>query len=309
MSVTLKQLTYFKALAEHRNFGRAAEACHVSQPALSVQIRELEANLNGPLVERHARDVVLTPFGRQTLAHAERVLAEVETLQRSARWRSGLAGKLALGMIPTIAPYLLPDALAALRARDISLDVQVMEGKTDRLISMLLAGSLDAAVMALPAGAEGLTEHPLFEDRFLLAGMPSRIAALTDAAESLRPAVLESHQLMLLEDGHCLTDQALEVCGRGRGHSLINMGASSLPTLSRLVAAGFGFTLMPELAAQVETKATPGITLHRFSDPQPSRQIGLVRRVGSEEEGWFMELAEVLRDVGQTLIGNTNDIV
>ncbi len=302
MNVTLKQLRYFRALAEHRNFGRAAEACHISQPALSIQIKELEAHLNGPLVERHARDVVLTPFGRQALTYAERILDEIETLQRSARWRSGLAGKLALGVIPTIAPYLLPDALATLRARDISLDVQVMEGKTDRLINMLHAGTLDAAVMALPSGVDGLTELPLFQDRFLLAGTPERVQHLEKAVKTLEPLTLKTHQLMLLEDGHCLTDQALEVCGRGRGHSLINMGASSLPTLTRLVAAGFGFTLMPELAAKVELAATPGITLRRFHGEQPARQIGLVRRQGSDEDGWFTELADMLAKVGSDIV-------
>ncbi|GAA6207390.1 hydrogen peroxide-inducible genes activator [Cognatishimia sp. WU-CL00825] len=302
MNLTIKQLSYFKALATHRNFGRAAAACFVSQPAMSVQIRELERTLNGRLVERHARDIVLTPFGRQTLDYANRILADVADLERAARWRSGLAGKLALGMIPTIAPYLLPSALAALRARDISLDVQVMEGKTDRLIGLLEAGNLDAAVMALPSGVEGLTDVPLFEDRFLLAGTPARVDALEAAVESLQPTALENHQLMLLEDGHCLTDQALDVCGRGRGHSQINMGASSLSTLSRLVEAGFGLTLMPELAAQVEQAATPGITLRRFAEPQPSRQIGLVRRAGSDDDGWFAELATLLTEVGQGLL-------
>ncbi len=305
MTITLRQLTYFKALAAHRNFGRAAGACHVSQPALSVQIKDLETSLKGPLVERHARDVVLTPFGRQTLEYANRILQDVETLEQSARWRSGLVGQLALGMIPTIAPYLLPNALERLRSRDISLDVHVMEGKTDRLIGMLQAGTLDAAVMALPSGHEGLTEIPLFEDRFLLAGTPERVQVLENAAETLRPTVLQSHQLMLLEDGHCLTDQALEVCGRGRGHSQINMGASSLATLSRLVAAGFGFTLMPELAIFVEQASTPGITLCRFSSPEPSRQIGLVRRAGSGDDGWFVELAELLRGVGNDLVAAT----
>lgn len=304
MNITLRQLTYFKALAEQRNFGRAADVVHVSQPALSVQIRELEKTLGAALVERQARDVVLTPFGRRILAHAERVLAATQALGDAARWRGGLAGQLRLGLIPTLAPYLLPKALEALRSRDISLDVQVQEAKTDRLLADLRAGRLDAAVIALPSGEEGLIEMPLFEDRFLLAGTAARLAAQGrgPGAEALRPMELGASQLLLLEEGHCLTDQALEVCGRGRGHAQINMGASSLSTLSRLVAAGFGLTLMPELAALQEQRAAPDMHLMRFSAPEPARQVGLVRRAASEDDGWFTALATMLSDVGKRLV-------
>lgn len=301
MNITLRQLHYFQALAEHRNFGRAAEAVHISQPALSVQIRELEASLGAKLVERQARDVLLTPFGRRILAQADTILREVRVLEEAARWKAGLSGQLTLGVIPTIAPYLLPGALAALRARDIRLDVQVQEGKTVRLLEALKSGQLDAAVMALPTGEGDLIEEPLFEDRFLLAGTQARLAALGDA-ETLRPTELRPAQLLLLEDGHCLTDQALEVCGQGRGHAQINMGASSLATLTRLVAAGFGLTLMPEMAALSERRAAPDMHLQRFCAPEPARMIGLVRRASSVDDGWFSDLAAILRDTGQDLI-------
>ncbi|THD74985.1 LysR family transcriptional regulator [Thalassobius vesicularis] len=301
MSVTLRQLQYFQALAEHRHFGRAAEAVHISQPALSVQIRELEATLGGALVERQAREVRLTPFGRRVLDQAMRVLNEVRALEETARWKGGLSGRLALGVIPTIAPYLLPGALAALRARDIHLDVQVQEAKTVRLLEALKSGQLDAAVMALPVIEDGLVAEPLFEDRFLLAGTQAQLAAL-GSAETLRPTALRPAQLLLLEDGHCLTDQALEVCGQGRGHAQINMGASSLATLTRLVAAGFGLTLMPEMAALAERQAAPGMHLMRFTAPEPFRTIGLVRRASSVDDGWFSDLAEVLRRTGSQLI-------
>lgn len=301
MNVTLRQLTYFQALAEHRNFGRAAEAVHISQPALSVQIKELEASLGARLVERQARDVLLTPFGRRILAQTEVILREMRVLQEAARWKGGLSGQLALGVIPTIAPYLLPGALAALRTRDIHLDVQVQEGKTVRLLETLKAGHLDAAVMALPTGEEGLIEEPLFEDRFLLAGTRAGLDALGNP-ETLRPTELRPAQLLLLEDGHCLTDQALEVCGQGRGHAQINMGASSLATLTRLVAAGFGLTLMPEMAALSERQAAPDMHLVRFCAPEPARMIGLVRRASSVDDGWFSDLAAILRDTGRALI-------
>ncbi|MGX0975224.1 LysR family hydrogen peroxide-inducible transcriptional activator [Roseovarius sp. MBR-51] len=304
MNITLRQLGYFKALAEQRNFGRAAEVVNISQPALSVQIKELESTLGQKLVERRARDVVLTPFGRLILAHAIRVLDEIQGLTEAARWQGGLAGRLSLGIIPTIAPYILPGVLEALRSRDISLDVQVREAKTDQLIADIQSGQLDAAIMARPVASEGLSERLLFEDRFLLAGTAVRLSALGQGVDALRPTSLAHSPLLLLEDGHCLTDQALEVCGRGRGHAQIDMGASSLGTLSRLVAAGFGLTLMPEIAAATEVRAAPGIYLRRFTPPEPARQIVLVRRHSTHDEVWFEKLAEVLQAVGQSMISH-----
>jgi len=302
MNITLRQLSYFRALAAQRHFGRAAATVNISQPALSVQIREMEAQLGQPLVERRPRDVVLTPFGRLILAHAERVAAEMRSLEETARWQGGQAGRLRLGIIPTIAPYILPGTLEALRSFDINMDVHVQEGKTDRLIAELLDGALDAVVMALPVEDEGLRAVPLFEDRFLLAGSAARLAALGAGVEALRPDVLGGAQLLLLEDGHCLTDQALDLCGRGRGHAQIDMGASSLATLTRLVAAGFGLTLMPELAARVEARSAPGVELARFAAPEPGRQIVLVRRAGTPEAGWFTDLGRVLARVGTDMV-------
>ncbi|MFX0544431.1 LysR substrate-binding domain-containing protein [Roseovarius sp. S1116L3] len=307
MSVTLRQLAYFRALAEHRHFGRAAAAVAVSQPALSVQIRELEATLGQPLVERRARDVVLTPFGRLMLTHAEAVGEGVRAMGDAARWHGGLSGRLRLGLIPTLAPYLLPGVLERLRSGDISMDVSVQEAKTDRLIGDLTAGRLDAAVMALPVEADGLIARPLFEDRFLLAGSAARLDALQSAVRTLRPDDLGAQQLLLLEDGHCLTDQALEACKRGRGHGQIDMGASSLATLTRLVAAGFGLTLMPELAAEEELRGAPGLRLVRFDAPEPRRTICLVRRASTSGDGWFGQLAEVLTQVGQAITQGAAD--
>lgn len=307
MNITLRQLGYFTALAEHRNFGRAARAVNVSQPALSVQIREMETTLGQPLVERRARDVVLTPFGRTILDHAARVLAEMQDLGDAARWQAGLTGRLSLGLIPTIAPYLLPPALAALRSGDISLDVHISEAKTETLIEGLQSGHLDAAVMALPVDVPGLSAEPLFADRFLLAGSAARLAALGHGREALRPTALDTAQLLLLEDGHCMTDQVLDICGRGRGHAQIDMGTSSLPTLSRLVAAGFGLTLMPELAARAEAQAAPGLCLARFAAPEPARRIALVRRSSSRAEKWFTDLAALLARAGRQIVDDLRD--
>lgn len=308
MNITIRQLDYFHALARHRNFRRAAEACHVSQPALSVQIKAMEEALGGALVERLSRDVILTPLGRQVLQVTERIRTGMADLDQIARRGQGAGGVLALGVIPTIAPYFLPEALAALRSRDIALDVQVTEAKTDRLAAMLSEGALDAAVMALPVDVTGLSHVPLFEDRFLLAGSAARLGEL-NPADMLAPESLNLRQMMLLEDGHCLTDQALEVCGRGRGHPQINMGASSLSTLSRLVAAGFGLTLMPELAALTETQAAPDMRLRRFTEPEPARMVALFRRASGAPPDWFTELAALLTPVGQGLVAKARAVV
>ncbi len=305
MNFTFRQLQYFRAVAEQRNFGRAAQVCHVSQPALSVQIKALEEAMGGPLFERQARDILLTPLGRDVLDHADQVLIAADRLDRFARDHSGGHRSLSIGIIPTVAPYLLPGVLAGLRSGDVSLRVRIREARTERLLAMLRGGEIDAAVLALPTGETALHEEPLFEDRFLLAGSQSRLNRLTISPEALRPLDLQAAQLMLLEDGHCLTDQALEVCGQDRASGQINMGASSLATLSRLVAEGFGLTLMPELAARAEADAVPGLRLLRFATPQPARTIGLVRRSSTGGEGWFDRLSEVIRQVGEDVVAQT----
>lgn len=306
MNFTFRQLQYFRAVAEQRNFGRAAQVCHVSQPALSVQIKALEEAMGGPLFERQARDILLTPLGRDILDRADQVLKAADRLDRFARDHSGGHRSLSIGMIPTVAPYLLPGVLAGLRSGDVSLRVQIREARTERLLTMLRGGEIDAAVMALPAGGADLHEEPLFEDRFLLAGSQTRLSRLTVSPEALRPLDLQAAQLMLLEDGHCLTDQALEVCGRDRTSGQINMGASSLATLSRLVAEGFGLTLIPELAAKAEADAVPGLRLLRFAAPQPARTVGLVRRLSTGGEDWFDRLTEVIRQVGEEIVAQTS---
>ncbi|WP_170463972.1 hydrogen peroxide-inducible genes activator [Ruegeria arenilitoris] len=305
MNFTLRQLQYFSAVADQRNFGRAAQVCHVSQPALSVQIKSLEETLGGPLFERQARDILLTPLGRDVLDYARQVLGAADRLDQFAKDNSSGHRSLSIGIIPTIAPYLLSGVLAGLRTTDVSLRVQIREARTERLLAMLRAGEIDAGVMALPSGGSEMFELPLFEDRFFLAGSAGRLQTVPTNPDALRPIDLQKAQLMLLDDGHCLTDQALEVCGQDRSSGLINMGASSLATLSRLVADGFGLTLMPELAARSETEAVPGLKLMRFGAPQPARTVGLVRRLSTGREDWFDSLAEVIRRVGEEIVTAT----
>lgn len=262
-----------------------------------MQIKALEDECGAALVERTPAGVLLTPQGRAVAAHAERVLAEVAGLEQCLR-QPGQGGRLALGMIPTLAPYLLPVALPRLRSHDISRDLHLREAQTDRLIDELLAGGLDAAVVATPAPDDRLVAMPLFRDRFLLAGSAARIEALGDGGTAPRPDRLDPGQLLLLDEGHCLGDQALELCGLTRRSGRLDLGAASLATLCRLAAQGMGLTFLPEVARAQECAAAPGLATLHFAPPQPERQVMLMRRASTPAGGWFDDLARVLREFG-----------
>ncbi|MCB1339255.1 MAG: LysR family transcriptional regulator [Maritimibacter sp.] len=299
MNVTLRQLSYLVALAEERHFGRAAERVHVSQPALSTQIRELEDRLGAALVDRSDRAVRLTPAGDEVLASSRRIMAEVERMEAAARWQDGLVGRLKLGMIPTVAPYLLPQALARIRTRAQGLDLRLREAQTEVLLDALADGGLDAAVIALPAGRPGLVEEPLFTDHFVLAAAAGQVTEMRSVGAVPRPGDLDPTRLLLLDEGHCLADQALDVCNTSRGATQVDLGASSLPTLCGLVAAGYGQTLLPEIAVGAEAAAAPRMGVIRFPEPQPARVVGLVRRDLGGPDGWFRVLAEILAEAGE----------
>ena len=301
MSVTLRQLSYFLALAEERSFVRAAQKVHVTQPALSMQIKEMEANLNVALVERLPREVRLTRAGRAVEARARRIVAEIAELEGAAR-RQGLTGRINLGVIPTIAPYLLPASLPVLRQRDVTRDIRIREAQTDTLLDELERGVLDAVVMVEPGPSRDLVASRLFEDRFLLAGSADRLARLGGRSDALRPRGLDPDQLLLLDEGHCLADQALDVCGLTRRQTRLDLGASSLSTLCGLVGQGFGLTFVPELAVGTELAAVQGMRLVRFARPEPARMVALVRRTSSEDGGWFEEIAGVLGAAGEKIV-------
>ncbi len=307
MKITLKQLQYFRALAEARNFGRAAEIANVTQPALSMQIKELEAILGVQLVERLPRDVRLTREGRAVLERAERVLTEAMELEASAR-RATLGAALNVGMIPTVAPYLLAGTLARLRAADITRDLRLREAQTADLLSALRDGRLDAVVLADPPNSPDLEAAALFEDRFLLAGTEARLQALDGGPEALRPMALRPEHLLLLDEGHCLADQALEFCRLDRRQTRLDLGASSLGTLCGLVAEGFGLTFLPEIALASETAASPALSLRRFKVPEPARRIALVRRKGSAGGAWFEDLQAHLCAAGAELLAGAQQI-
>ncbi|HRN89943.1 LysR substrate-binding domain-containing protein [Hyphomicrobium sp.] len=290
-NVTLKQLRYFDALARELHFGRAAEACAVTQPALSMQIHELEQSLGLVLVERTRAGVQLTGKGAEIAARCARVLGDVRDLVAYAQHSNRLlAGTLRLGVIPSVAPYLLPPLLPLLRDAYPDLELHVRETQTQPLTDELLEGKLDVLLLALPLKNPDLTNLPLFEDKFLLA-MPKerKLSGRVRATKEL----IEHERLLLLEEGHCLRDQALTYCSLQQVDAVNTFGASSLATIVEMVSAGFGITLLPEMSIGIEERGRD-ITLVRFVEPEPFRTIGLVWRSTSPRTNDFEELGRLV---------------
>lgn len=289
--VSLKQLKYFDAVARTGHFGKAAERCSVTQPALSMQVQELEKFLGVQLLERGRNGVILTEGGKEIAQRAARVLADVRDIVDLAR-RQGdvLSGPLRLGVIPSVAPYILPQLLPMLRNQVPELDLQIRESQTKTLIGELADGQLDLLLLALPIEHPDLETIRLFDDRFLLAMATShRISNRVKAT----PDLLENDRLLLLEEGHCMRDQALAFCNLRRIENINTFGASSLSTLVQMVANGLGMTLLPELAVPFETRRGD-IHLMRFADPEPQRVIGLAWRKSSPRKRHFIELGQMI---------------
>ena len=306
--ITLRQLRYLSALAKHGHFGRAAEACSVTQPALSMQIRDLERTLGVAVVERRPGDVMLTDVGREIARRGEDVLTASRDLVDFARHRSGLlTGRLTLGVIPSLAPYLLPRILPLLQSRFPELQLELRETQTWQLIENIKSGALDAAMLALPVAEADIDTIVLFEDLFLLA-----VPASDPRQETARVAAddIDQSRLILLEDGHCLRDQALAFCATatrvrtGAGGGTV-FGASSLNTVMQMVAGGYGVTLIPQIAADVERRDIR-VKFLRLENPQPGRSIGLVFRRTSPRKADFAALGEVVKEsVGTAADGSS----
>ena len=293
--MNLRDLQYLVALAEHRHFGRAAEASFVSQPTLSTQIRKLEEELGVTLVERTPRKVMLTPAGREMAERARRVLAEVEQMKEAARRsRDPEAGSVRLGIFPTLGPYLLPHVVPRLRERFPKLELLLVEEKSPVLLERLHEGKLDAALLALPLHDDSLHVEFLFEEPFLLA-VPSghRLAG----ARALSMADIADERLLLLEDGHCMRDQALDVCRLAGAGEKTGFQATSLETLRQMVAANVGVTLLPVLSVKPPVAHSDEISLLPFRDPPPSRRIAMAWRRTSAMGGLLSRMADVLREV------------
>lgn len=295
-NLTLKHLRYFEALAAQGHFGRAAETCAISQPALSMQIKELEETLGTELFERGARQVRLTGFGEAFASRARGILRAVDELEDLARAsQDQLVGRLRIGVIPTIAPYLLPTIIANLTRSHAELDIHIRESLTSRLLQELAAGRLDTAIVALPVSEPSLTEVPLFSEDFVL---------VRPAEDALKPVpnreMLREMRLLLLEEGHCFRDQALSFCSMSNAHPREMMDGSSLTTLVQMVGAGIGVTLIPEMAVAVETRSAT-VSVARFKGTQPSRSIGMIWRKTSPLVKQLTQIAEVVRSSAEGL--------
>lgn len=300
--MNLRDLKYLVALADHKHFGRAAAACFVSQPTLSTQIKKLEEELGVSLVERAPRKVMLTPAGRDAADRARRIIAEVEQMKEGARRsQDPEAGTVRLGIFPTLGPYLLPHVIPRVRERFPDLELLLVEEKSDVLRARLHEGRLDAALLALPVHDDQLHSEPLFEEPFLLAVPQGHALASRD---SLTLAELADQKLLLLEDGHCLREQALEVCRLSGANEKSEFRATSLETLRQMVAANVGVTLLPVLAVKPPVAQSHNIHLLGFSDSHPSREIAMLWRRSSAMAEFLLELARVFRELPPGLLSH-----
>lgn len=304
MPVTLRQLRYFKAVVEHGSFARAAEAVFVSQPALSLQVRELETNLGRPLFERDSHGVVLTTLGREIHEQALRVLDETLLLETMGKLFDKGPFNIALGIVSTLAPYLIAGLKDELSKHDERIDIAVYEATSQQLLYKLLGGLIDAAIISLPIGMLELTERDLFEDKLLLAGSSSRLAAFRELSEDLKAENLAKSDLgplLCLNEGHCLGAQVLGACSMGTLEG-VHRSLESLGSVARLAGVDAGLTLIPESAAACERTVSPNLRFLRLAKPEPKRRIGLVYRVAFHDQHWIEPLAESATRAGENLI-------
>ncbi len=292
--IKLKDLRYLVAVADTRHFGRAAERCFVSEPTLSAQLKKLEEYLGVQLIERQPNNVSLTDAGEQIVARARRMLEaseEVVTLARAHR--DPLAGRLRLALLPTIGPYLLPRVSQAIRRQLPRLELRLYEYQTAPMLERLKAGELDLGILALPVDLEGLEARELLAEPFTVA-VPDRHRLAK--RERVQVADLEGEILLLLEEGHCLREQALEVCSRVRTGESQDFRATSLETLRQMVATGAGVTLLPKLATQGAYGNARGVVVLPFAKPAPVRRVGAVWRKTSARQPAIDALCKLIAD-------------
>jgi LysR family hydrogen peroxide-inducible transcriptional activator len=297
MELKLKDLRYLVAVADQRHFGRAAAQCFVSQPTLSAQLKKLEESLGLQLIERAPNNVTLTEAGVEIVARARRILEatdEVVTLAHSRR--EPLAGKLRVALLPTIGPYLLPHVAPAVRKALPRLQLRLYEYQTGPMLEKLHAGELDVGILALPVALAGLESRELYRESFTVA-LPERHRLA--ARGTIRVADLKGETLLLLEEGHCLRDQALEVCSRVGVRDTQDFRATSLETLRQMVATGAGVTLLPELAGRGAYRNARGVVLRPFAKPAPLRHIGAVWRKTSARRAAIEALCTIISEHAQ----------
>ncbi|MDE0702274.1 MAG: LysR family transcriptional regulator [Rhodospirillaceae bacterium] len=305
MPVTLRQLRYFQALVEHGSFSRAARNVHISQPALSIQIRELETTLGGPLVERESRGIVLTRLGRDAFEQTLRILDETLLLEALGKRFEDGPVRITVGILSTLAPYMLPGILQRLDGSSPRIELDIVEASGEKLVSDLLASRIDAAIVSIPLGLLELAERPLFVDRFLLAGSAGRLSSIArlpgGRVQPAEVARADLGPLLTLCQGDCLAAQVLGACRMWRIRE-VQRGAGSLATLSHLVANGAGLTLLPETSAAAEGAGSPDLRFLRFAPPEPSRHIGLAHRIAAQGQRWTDVLATAVTETGKALV-------
>lgn len=290
--ITLRQLRYLASLARHRHFGRAAEDCAVTQPALSMQVRELEREIGAELVERKPGAIALTETGQEVAQRAERILAATRDLVDFARHRDLLSGQLRFGIIPTLAPYVLPPMLPRLQQHFPALRLEVRETQTRLLLDELASGELDCIMLALPVEGADVETLKLFDDRFLLA---ASVAEPLPEKKYVAVEDVDQRRLILLEEGHCLRDQALAFCATKWRDAPAGLGATSLTTVMQMVANGYGVTLLPEVAVETEARDSR-VKLLRFAEPEPARAVGLAWRRTSPRKRDFEALGACVKE-------------
>ena len=288
--ITLRQLRYFEALAQHRHFGIASNACAVTQPALSMQIRDFEGALGVNLFEKGTHPIQLTPLGRIIAKKSKAIMRDVAELEELARASDNQPlVNLRLGVIPTVAPYIFSKIAKDLTMRFTGLNLKMREAITSKLITAVIDGELDAAILALPTSETRLREVELFRENFLL------VRPKTDANKPVpRPEMLKEMRLLLLEEGHCFRDQAMNFCRMGSPNTQDIMDGNSLTTLVQMVGAGFGVTLIPEMAVEFEGRI-PNISIAKFGKMPPQRKIGMVWRRNSPLKDKYFEIAQIVK--------------
>lgn len=298
--MNLRDLRYLVALADHRHFGRAAAATFVSQPTLSTQIKKLEEELGVSLIERAPRHVMLTPVGHDVAERARRILSDVDQLKETARRsRDPEAGTVRLGIFPTLGPYLLPHVIPRIRQRFPNLELLLIEEKTAAILRLLREGRMDAGILALPLHEEQLHIEPLFEEPFMLA-VPSGHALAARKDISLDD--LREESLLLLDEGHCLREQALDVCHLAGAEEKSGFRATSLETLRQMVAANVGITLLPLLSVKPPVPRSDDVVLIPFKGVPPHRQLAMVWRKSAAQNGFLKNLADVFRKLPPELL-------
>lgn len=304
--MNLRDLDYLVALADHRHFGRAAEACFVSQPTLSTQIKKLETELGVELLERNPRNVLLTEVGERVVERARLVLREAESIRTIARSaQDPESGSLRMGLFPTLAPYLLPHVVPTLHERFPRLELLLVEEKTEVVHDRLRAGQLDVGVLARPIHDDQLHEEPLFAEDFVLAVPAGH--HLASSGGPVDVSVLAREDVLLLEEGHCLRDQALAVCSLAGAAERSGFRATSLETLRQMVAAGVGITLLPTLAVSPPAASSPDVVLLPFAEPVPKREIAMYWRKTSVYREFLPRVAELLRALPDGLVSPLGD--